>query len=203
MFFYLSLIILILSLGTLWFMPRRFLGADDLKNIYVKIFIFSAFLIFSLCFYYSYQQYVIWENAAPSKYFLPPYADVNYFLQYVGFRIFGPYLISLTFAFMLLFSMKVLNKKYEEKFFYPEEPYAAGLAIFLTGHPGWLFYFIGLVLAYLLIHIFSFFYDKIIARSGSGEIRISLRHWWIPMAIVAIIISRWLIDLDLWRLLKV
>lgn len=202
MFFYLSLIILVLSFGTPWFMPRRFLG-EDLKKVFVKIFFFSALLIFGLGFYYSYQQYVVWQSAEPTKYFLPPYASLNYFLQYVGFRIFGPYLVSLAFAFSLLFSMKALNKKYGEKFFYSEEPYAAGLAIFLTGHPGWLFYFVGLVLAYLLSHIFISFYYRFFLRTGLNEIRVSLRYWWIPLAVFAIIISKLIQETQWWLLLKI
>ncbi|MBI5306016.1 hypothetical protein HZB04_00260 [Candidatus Wolfebacteria bacterium] len=167
------------------------------------VFIFSIFSIFALSFYYSYQQYVFWESAAPSKYLLPPYVGINYFIQYVGFKIFGPYLVSLASALIILFLMKSLNKKYEEKFFYSEEPYSAALAMFLSGWPGALFYFIGLILIYLISHFFISIYYKLFLKINLSEVRVSLRLWWIPTAIIAIILSNWLQITDWWKLLKI
>lgn len=172
-------------------------------KIFKYIFIFSIIAIFSLLIYYSYQQYIAWQSVEPSKYLLPPYASLNYFIQYVGFRFFGPYLISLTTSLLLLFSLNRLNKKYEEKFFYPEEPPLAALAMFLAGWPGALFYFVGLILIYLIIHFLISIYYKFFLRFDLNEIRVSLRHWWIPTAIIVIIINRWLMELGLWKLLKI
>jgi len=96
-----------------------------------------------------------------------------------------------------LFSAKALNKKYQERFFEPEEPYFGALAIFLSAHPGWIFYAIAVILIYLLVHILL----SLVACRLS--LRLSLYHLWLPVAIFVIIIQRWLELLPLWSLLKI
>ncbi len=204
--FFLSLgilvLALILSFGALRPRSERPFG-NILKlnfnrkfNFIKLIFIISVIAVFSLLIYYSYQQYVAWAGAEPSKFLLPPYQSIDYFIKYVGGRFFAPYLISLIAAILFLFAANRLNKKYNERFFHPEEPYLGALAIFVIGHPGWLFYFAGLIIFYLLFSIFYFLFSK-------RNQRISLYWWWLPMAIFVIIINKWLIELELWRLLKI
>jgi len=189
----LSLSILVLAfLGA--FRPRseRPFGVKAIK----AILIFSIIAIFSLLVYFSYRQYIAWQAVEPSKFLLPPYQGINYFLGYIGARIFAPYLISLAAAILFLFSARKLNKKYEERFFEAEEPWFGALAIFLTGWPALLFYFIGLITFYFLLSTFYFLcYGK--------ETRVSLYSWWIPLAIIVIIINTYLIRLGIWKLLKV
>ena len=162
MLFYFSLAILVFVLGAqLWL--RFFINRGGLTrvntqinaDIFKYIFLISLFLIFSLLFYQSFKQYQLWSQNEISQYLLPPYRSINYFIFYVFRRIFAPYLISLTVAILFSFTAKLLNKKYEERFFYPEEYYLGALAIFLMSHPGWLFYLIFLIFIYLLIHFYS------------------------------------------------
>jgi len=188
--FYLSLGILILIIGaSLYFKGRSF--------VFKYLFIGTIILVFGFFCYQSYQQYQIWSQNELSKHLLPPYISIGYFIFYTLMRFFGPYLISLAAAILFLFSAKILNKKYEERFFYSEEYYLGALAIFLAGHPGWLFYLIFLIVIYLLIHLYSSF----IIRNSSQ--RVSLYHLWIATAIFVIILSKWLQDLSLWGLLKI
>lgn len=227
--FVLSLLILIFSLGAqivsaLQIFPRLFgfPSFQDCKVIrFVKkhilqergIFHFSVFAVFSLLIYYSYQQYIAWQSIEPSKFLLPPYQSIDYFIKYVGARFFAPYLISLMAAILFLFAAKQLNKKYEERFFEPEELWLGALALFIIGWPGLLFYFIGLILIYLIIHIFITFYYKFFFRVSpresptqfcvGDEVRVSLRLWWLPLAIFVIIINNWLTGMELWKLLKI
>ncbi len=212
--FFISLAILIVALlGAL--RPR------SERSIWFKyIFIFSIIIIFASNFYFSYQQYQTWLKNDVSKHLLPPYASINYFLFYSFTRFFAPYLISLAAAILFFFSAKILNKKYEERFFEPEEYYFGALSIFLLSHPGWLFYLVFLIIAYLLIHLYSLLISSLLNRSGRTRIgriarknaeenkeqqegiRISLRYLWIPIAIFVIIISGWLSNLSIWQLLK-
>ncbi len=221
MLFGASLIILILVLGLQ--IIRRFGGLFDsiLKDrsgftriaarinadIFKYIFLFSIALIFILLFYQSWQQYQLWSQNEVSKYLLPPHQSINYFIFYALARFFAPYLISLAIAILFLISAKILNKKYQERFFYPEEPYFGALAIFLVSHPGWLFYLVFVILFYLLIHILSFLTSYILhLKSYKSYIlpqRISLYYLWIPAAIFVIIISKWIQTLPVWQLLKV
>ncbi|MEK7162881.1 MAG: hypothetical protein AAB696_01170 [Patescibacteria group bacterium] len=168
-----------------------------LVDIFYKyIFLFSIILIFILLFYQSYQQYQVWSQNELSKFLIPPYQNISYFIFYVGVRFFAPYLISLVVALIFIFSAKALNKKYDDRFFEPEELYFGAISLFLVGHPGWLFYSVFIIIFYLLIHLYSLF---IIHNSSN---RISLYYVWLPTAIFVILISSWLQKFSLWSLLK-
>lgn len=209
MLFEISLAILILVLGLQ--IIRRFGGLFGIcsrsgftrifKKIeadsrgYFYIFIISIFIIFGMLFYQSYQQYQVWSQNEPSKFLLPPYQTLNYFVFYVFMRFFVPYLISLIAAFLFFFAAKILNKKYEERFFEPEEFWLGVLAIFLMGHPGWIFYAVIFILVYLIIHILGF--------CRSGFTRLSMYYLWIPIGIFVMIISKYLQSLPIWQLLKI
>ena len=192
--FYLSLTILILTFGASLFWRRSF----GISRLIIKwIFLTAVIWTFILLSYQSYQQFQVWSQNEVSQYLLPPHQSINYFIFYVLARFFAPYLISLAVAVLFLFSAKALNKKYDERFFEPEEPYFGALAIFLSAHPGWLFYVVFIISAYLLIH----FYSLLITHYSLQ--RISLYYLWIPTAIFVIIIQRWLELLPLWSLLKI
>ena len=200
MLFYLSLSILILTMGA-QIILRFFCSGDRFKitnniRIYKYLFLFSTILIFSLLFYQSYLQYSAWSQNELSKLILPPYQPLNYFLFYVAMRFFGPYLISLIFALLFIGAAKYLNKKYEERFFYKEEFYLAALSIFLTSYPLAIFYLIAVILIYLLAH-FIF-----IGARGNFKERLSTYYLWLPIAIFAIIIIERLKILEWWKILK-
>ena len=210
MLFYFSLVILILTIGASLFWRRSFgnLRITNLVRIYEYIFLIVIVLIFILLFYQSWQQYQFWSQNEVSQYLLPPHQSINYFIFYAIARFFAPYLISLAVAILFLFSAKALNKKYQERFFKPEEPYFGALAIFLVSHPGWLFYSALLIIIYLITHIVALarnYADSNADRRGKETLsyRISMYYLWIPAAIFVIIIQRWLELLPLWSLLKI
>lgn len=198
---YFSLGILILILMMSLFTRRLFYNqppsaAGNRKKMHKCAFILTIILIFTILFFFTYQQYGLWLKNDVSKHLLPPYAGIDYFVFYAFTRFFAPYLISLAAAVLFLFSAKFINKKYGERFFYPEENYFGALSIFVTGHPGWLFYAVFLMVIYLLIHLYSLFI------AGNPE-RLSLYYLWLPAAIFVIIIQNWLVKLPLWSLLKI
>ncbi|NCO44857.1 hypothetical protein GW888_02165 [Candidatus Wolfebacteria bacterium] len=158
-------------------------------------------LIFSFFVFQSFQQYWVWAGNELSKNLLPPYQSANYFIFYVFTRFFAPYLISLAAALVFLFLTKILNKKYGERFFEPEEFYLGASAIFLSGHPGWLFYVVFLLAIYVLIQLFSTAKSSIL-NSKFSPVRVSLYWLWIPTAIFVILIQRWLELLPIWQILK-
>lgn len=192
MLLYFSLGILILILGASLFWRRSF--GNDI--VFSYIFLFSVVIIFILLFYQSYQQYQVWAQNEPSKFLLPPYQNIGYFIFYAGSRFFASYLISLAAAVLFFFLAKILNKKHNECFFYPEEYYLGAISLFLVGHPGWLFYGVFIIVFYLLIHIYSLF------ANHYSLMRISSYYLWLPTAIFVIIISKWLQALPFWQLLK-
>ncbi len=165
------------------------------KRGYFYIFIISIFVIFILLFYQSFQQFQLWSEHEISKFLLPPYQSLDYFIFYSFFRFFVSYLVSLLAALIFLFIAKFLNKKYQERFFETKEIYFGALAIFLVSYPGWLFYLTILITFYLLFSILCFLFLK-------RQRRISMYYWWIPMAIFVIIIIGWLQDLAMWQILE-
>lgn len=191
---HLSLGILILVFGVSLFWRRRSFW------FYISKYVFyaSPILVFSLLLYKALIEYGLWSQSEISKFLLPPYRDINYFVLYAGFRFFAPSVISLILAILFLYSAKALNRKYEERFFYLEEPYLGALAIFLVSHPGWIFYSIFIILIYLLIHIYSLLITYHLLR------RLSLYYLWLPTAIFVIIIDNWwLQSLPFWQILKI
>lgn len=200
-----------MTLGASLYWRRSYFGTYDVPNINkilehqksiinVSCFMFyvSWIVIFILLFYQSYQQYQVWSQNEVAKFLLPPHQSISYFIFYVSARFFAPYLISLAVAIIFLFSAKILNKKYQERFFYPEEPYFGSLAIFLSAHPGWLFYLIFVILTYLFIHLFG-----ISVYPGTYQ-RFSAYWLWIPMAIFVILLQNcWLAQLPIWQLLEI
>lgn len=86
------------------------------------------------------------------KLIIPSYIGGTYLLFFLLTRLWGEYIISFIFALLFLWVMIWLNKKYDNRFFYDEEPYFGAIAIFLTGWPGCLYYLIILLTSFLIFN---------------------------------------------------
>ena len=139
--------------------------------------------------YRVYAQYEAWAAGPPGIYFLPPYQEWGYFYSYVGKRIVGPWLIALLAAVVVPGFAGRLNKKYDERFFEPEETRFFALGIFLTGYPGFFFYL-------LAIFLYEFFYTLYL-RFAAPEERAPLYFAWLPLAMFAILIAHFLVPREL------
>ena len=172
-------------------------ASDGHRRLFGVLVLTSAILaIFSFAFYQSWQQYLLWKGNEVSKFFLPPYQNWDYFIFYARSRFFNPYLLSLFIGLGFLWAAKKMNQKYDERFFEPIEPYLFATAIFLTGHPLWLFYLIILLASVLLIQSLN------ATRYPLNAKRLSLYYLWLPTAIFTILISKWLTVLSWWASLK-
>ena len=162
-------------------------------------FLTAAVSLFGYAAYLSWQQYFIWINNDLTKLFLPPYASLDYFIFYVRTRFFNAYLLSLVAGLGGALAAYFLNKRFQERFFEKIEPYLLGTALFLVGHPGWIFYLIILLTLFLIINFllstFHFLLNKEMPR-------ISLYYLWLPAAIFTILISRWIEALSWWQVFK-
>ncbi len=190
-----SLGILVFALGASLYKGRsfRFDKASALK----KVFFASVLLLSFLLLYFSFAQYRLWLGSEISKYFLPPYQSIFYFLFYVGMRFFIPYGVSLAAAGLVFYVMTRMNRRYGEKFFYAEEYYLAAIAVFLTGHPGWMIYLILLLVGYLFIHLLF------LATFRNSSSRISFYYLWLPIAIFVILMETlYLAPLAWWKQLS-
>jgi len=175
---WLSLGIAVLVFGAQVFL--RPLGVQKVR----AFFYFVVLCIFGLLTYWTYLQYSLWASGGASKYFLPPYQGITYFIGYVGVRIWGPWIVALFFALLIPFAARAAHKRLGERFFEDEEPYLIALGIFLSGYPGFLFYIpVVLILGLLLTTCYSLLTKR----------RAPFYFLWMPAAIIAILITHFLI----------
>ena len=164
------------------------------------IFAGSLLLIFGFAFLNSYRQYQLWINNEFTKIFLPPYQNWDYFVYYARYHFFHPYLFSLATGMLFFTGATFLNKRYEERFFETIEPYLMLTALFLSGTPGWLVYAFVFLSVYLLASVAMTFHEVVIKKGESP--RLPFYYLWLPSAISTIIISRWLVELPQWQIMK-
>lgn len=92
-------------------------------------------------------QYQVWNKAAPSKYFLPPYTPISYFLTYAGYHFFYRHAITVVASFILGAMFWFANRDYDRRFM---EPYEIPLLVLGGLMAGWPNFFIYLALGLLM-----------------------------------------------------
>lgn len=141
------------------------------------LFVGAAVLIFGFQIYWAQAQYFLWLSVGPpAQYLLPPYQQISYFFQYSFHQFFLKYVISLGAALLFLVIAKLLNRRFQKRFFEEGEPYLGALAIFVLGHPLWLYEVPTVLGLGLLGAAYNFLTRK--------RERFPLCHFWIPAAIL-------------------
>lgn len=138
-------------------------------------------------FYNTRAQFLLWLGNDLSKYLIPPYSSINYFLKYSLYHFWLSYIVSLIIGLIFFFLASYYNKKHGNIFFEKEEPYFLALSIFLAGHPGWILYLIIMFLVTLLYSSYSWL-------SAKEMHRISFYYWWLPLAGLTIILDKFLLQ---------
>lgn len=135
--------------------------------------------------YLVYNQYFVWFiSGPPTIYLLPPYESIGYVFYYHLARFGLRYGVSAFAALIFLAAAIWHNRRRGGRFFEKEEPYLGASGIFLAGTPGELYYFVGLLVLYLLIHLgFRLF------GHSEKESRLPLYWLWLPPAILVIIMK--------------
>ena len=183
-----------------WGVAKYFSDNKSFSSFLRIAWIISVLAIFGTLVYWAVLQYRLWAGNDLTKTLLPPYQSFGYFYSYVGKRFFAPWLIALLFAIVVSRVSKLLNKKYGERFFENEEIELISFGIFLTGYPGFFIYLILILVLGVLFSTFftllNFFLEKL-GRASSllSKGRLPLYYFWIPTAILAIIIKLWLFPL--------
>lgn len=175
----LNVFIILATWGTIRWKSDRFL-------LVRRVFWLSPFLVGGLLFYLTRAQFLVWSGTGLSGYLVPPYSNIIYFLQYSLFHFWASYITSFLVGFLVLKLAQHFNKKHDEKFFEKEEPYLIGLSVFLVGHPGWMVY-LGLVL------IITFLFALGSWLNTKQIYRISYYKLWLPLALIAIVLDRFLV----------
>jgi hypothetical protein len=183
------------------FFVVTFGGQIFLRSFIEKISRFIYWFISVLSFvwvaYLSFTQYFLWKFNEFSRFLLPPYQDIFYFIEYVGWRFFLPTLIVFLLSLIFIVLANKSNRLGGERFFHEGEIYIAALAFVGSGYPGVIIFILCFLLLFLVVSIFSsIFYGR--------EQRTSPYYLWIPSALIAILITRlWLSDFWLWNLFKI
>ncbi|MFA5053481.1 MAG: hypothetical protein WC565_05455 [Parcubacteria group bacterium] len=164
-----------------------------------KIFWIPVAAVFLLCSVFSVFQYKAWKESPVMKFafetdnWILPFA-YNVFIKY-----FAPYVLALALAALMALAMMWVNKRSRGRFFERDEIFIAFIAGFLAGFPGFLFFILGIVIAYLLTHLIN----AIFRKTARSEV-IPLYYFWLPVSAFVIIISEiWLSKLPFWSLLIV
>jgi len=163
---------------------RFFKSRFIIHNSYFKyLFWLSIIVIFIVQSYWAREQFFVWHDAGPpASYFVPPYRGISYFLFYSLTHFYLKPFLALVAAVFVLFASRALNRRFQGRFFEEEEPYIAASALFLVGHPGWLYVLILVFAVSILNSIFHILYSK-------RRERIPMYWLWIPISIAVIIFT--------------
>lgn len=159
-------------------------GAPHSSKRFFTLAILCAGLLLFLHASDAYRQWVAWAADPLGQYLLPPHRSASYFASYVFSRIFAPFLLSIFAAAAAGSLAGYLNRKFGGRFLEAAEPYLLGMGILLAGYPGFLMYGALLFLAAVILSlVFT------VLRKGPAP----LYFLWLPTAILAILINKFLI----------
>lgn len=144
-------------------------------------FIFAIIGIIGILSYFTHAQFIVWQANEVSKYLIPPYHSLSYFLFYAWMRLWAPYVISLIAALLGCAATGFLNKRFGGRFFKNEELYFIATGLFVSGHPGWIMYIVLVLAVYFLLSLSRFLFFRETAQ------RTSFYYYWLPLAACVII----------------
>lgn len=161
----------ILSFSTLVY----FLKTNENKKLKIYLFILCLiFLLFILwSFFLSYYQYFIWKNNAISKFLLPPYQNLDYFLNYVYFRFWRDFIYRLLGSFFLFLFLVFINFIFKRDVFYKEEKILIIILSFVYFFPYNLFFIFSGFFVLLLIIMINLIFEK------STQRYFSFKNYWL------------------------
>ncbi|MGC8981413.1 MAG: hypothetical protein ACP5JU_00465 [Minisyncoccia bacterium] len=140
--------------------------------IFLTIFFIHIFLL-------SYFQYKIWQNNPLSKFLLPPYTPISYFLSYSYHHFYKNFIWRIISGIFILSLILFLNKIFKNSLFYEEEYIIVPSVTLLVDFPfSFLIFFSGL----------SFLLFKHIISKEIYE-KISIKDYWIFISIFFIILN--------------
>jgi len=163
----------IVGLLVFWFFKKKLPSIKSFKKI-LNIFIV---VILSQAFLETFLNWFLWSKAELTQRLIPPYAPVTYVIQYSWQHyLFEPVIVILV-ALLAFWLINRLNKRFNNQFFYDEEPYLAVLGILVTGWPNCLIY----LCLVLLLGVISHFIVK--------EKRFPLLYFWLPSALLVLFLG--------------
>jgi len=189
---YLPLVYIIITAGLIF--SLRFKQTKRFIKPAVIFVIVSIILKIALEFF---GQYYIWSHGEASKGLLPPHTPLTYFLGYCAYRFAWPVISAVLVGMVFIVLAKLLNKKFDQRFFENDEPWHIIYGLIVVGHPYWIFYIFSVIVCAILIYLFNLIFKKM----KYGQV-FSLYQLWLPIALVVMVLSDWIIKIPIIQSLK-
>ena len=171
-------LIILAGLLLYWILKKRLLEKKFLKFI---AYIFSGIIVFQSIFS-TILNWWVWSQQGISQRLLPPHSPITYFLRYSWQHYWFESIVTITTAIIVFFGIYFLNKKFEKNLFYNEEKYLAALGILAVGWPNCLIFLCLVLFLGVVLHLISFLFNK-------GRNRLTLLYFWIPCALLILLLS--------------
>jgi hypothetical protein len=162
--------------------------SEEKKNkIYLILFYLTIFFFILWSLFLSLAQYLIWKNNQFSKYLLPPYQKIDYYLSYAYFHFWRDFIYRLIGVLIIMLLMNFLNFVFRRDIFYDDEkilvPY---LSLFFRFPYNALFLLIGFFALFLIILIFNF--------PSITSYRYSFRQYWLYLALILFLLQPFILS---------
>lgn len=157
-------LIILAGLLIFWILKKKLPKENFLKLITC---IFSGIIIFQSIFS-TILNWWLWFQQGITKLLLPPVSPISYVLRYSWQHYWFEPIVVIFTAIIVFLGIYFLNKKFENAFFYDEEPYLASLGILATGWPNCLFYLSLVLFLGVLFHFIHYFlngFARLLSRS--------------------------------------
>lgn len=161
------------GLVKIWISTRK---TPQIKYIKLAIFI-NIIAIILRAVYSTVMNYWMWSQNSTTQKFL----DLNYIFKF-SFNIYWlTNIVTIIFSILIFKILVFVNKKFNERFFYEEEPYLIVLGIILNPWPILFFFIITSIICFLVLQIINVLKQKLYFKHQKTEFeRIPMLHIWIP-----------------------
>jgi len=171
-------LIILVGLLLYWVLKRK-LPEEKFLKLVVRIF--SGIIVFQSVFF-TILNWWLWSQQGLTQRFLPPHNPISYVLRYSWQHYWFESIVTIIAATIVFFGIYFLNKKFEKNLFYNEEKYLAALGILAVGWPDCLIFLCLVLFLGVILHLISFLFNK-------GRNRLSLLYFWIPCALLILLLS--------------
>jgi len=171
--------LIILAGFLLYWVLRKKLPKE--KFLKLSFYIFSSVIIFQSIFS-TILNWWLWSQQGVSQRFLPPHSPISYVLKYSWQHYWFESIVTIIAAVIVFLGIYFLNKKFKKNLFYNEEKYLAALGILAVGWPNCLIFLCLVLFLGVVLHLISFLFNK-------GRNRLSLLYFWIPCALLILLLS--------------
>jgi hypothetical protein len=170
--------------------------SEEKKNkIYLTLFYLTILVFTFWSLFLSLAQYFVWKNHQFSKYLLPPYQKIDYYLSYAYFHFWRDFIFRLIGVLIIILLMNFLNFVFRRDIFYDDEkilvPY---LSLFFRFPYNALFLAIGFFILFLLITIKTLAINIWTSDVQILHKRESFRQYWFYLALILFLLQPFILS---------